>query len=161
MKSRRMLTFAFCALLVAPLLAQEQMRPGLWEITLRFELMTTFRGETRPSPFNPPPLTDARCVNAEEARTPIQAVWMVTHHLRDNPTCKVSESKTERDTLSWKEVCSDGVNPPVTGEGELLFNGDSFTGTVSVTIPPGTVGSSMPDRPNASRQYTGKRIGDC
>jgi hypothetical protein len=128
------------------------MRPGRWEITTRLELLG--------SPFNSPTSTNVRCVTTEQARTPVDTVWMVTVS-RSNPTCKNSNTKTEGNTLTWKEVCSDGVNHPTTGDGEMVFDGDSFTGKVTLTIPPGTVGSSMPDRPNAIRHYSGKRTGEC
>ena len=152
MASRRIITFAFCVLFAAPLLSQDQMRPGRWEITTRLEMLG--------SPFKYPSSTNARCVTAEQARTPVDTVWLITVS-RSRPTCTNSNYRTEGNTLTWKEACSDGVNHPTTGDGEMVFTGDSFTAKVTLTIPPGTVGSSMPDGPNAIMHHSGKRTGDC
>ena len=153
MRSRRMMTFAFCALMVAPLLAQDQMTPGRWEVTTQSEVGVGTR-----MPLKMPAATNARCVTPALARTPVDAISTITGHNKD---CNVSDFKGDGNTLTWKISCANGPNPATTGEGEMVFDGDSFTVKVSLKVPPGTVGSRMPDSPNQISQHTGKRTGDC
>jgi hypothetical protein len=153
MRSRRLATFALCALVGVPLLSQDQMRPGRWKVTTQSNVGVGSR-----MPLKIPAAKNARCVTPALARTPVDAISTITGHNKD---CRISDYKGDGNTLTWKISCANGVNPATTGDGEMVFNGDGFTAKVSLIVPPGTVGSRIPDSPNHITQYTGTRIGDC
>ena len=51
--------------------------------------------------------------------------------------------------VSWKMTCSGQM--AMTGEAQMQFKGDTYTGTMTMTMPQGTMTMSM----------SGKRVGDC
>ena len=139
---RRIMTFAFCALLVTPLLSQSQMRPGRWETTTQMDMPGM--------PVKMPATTNTRCVTAAEAATPANTVQMPAGRGRGNSDCKVTDQKTEgNNKLTWKFACT-GANA-ATGDGEMGFNGDSYTSKMTMNMAQGAM----------TMQITGKRLGDC
>ncbi len=135
----RIMTFAFCALLAAPLLSQSQMRPGQWETTVRMEMPGM--------PVKMPPTTATSCVTPEQAKEPGNTVQ--AGRGRGNSNCKTSDYKTDGNKVTWKFACT-GADA-ATGEGEMVFSGDSYTG--KMTMKSADVQMNM--------QYSGKRLGDC
>jgi hypothetical protein len=64
-------------------------------------------------------------------------------------SCKASDYKVEGNKVTWKMTCSG--RDKMTGDGEMVFSGDSYTGKMNMTMAQGSM----------SMKYTGKRIGDC
>ena len=152
MRSRRMMTLAFCALMAAPLLSQDQMKPGQWQITTQMDMPGM--------PVKMPANTVTSCVTPEQARTPGSTVDPGGGRGRGNNDCKTSDEKIDGNKITWKMACT-GANA-MTGDGEMVFNGDSYTGKVNMSMaaPAGAAGRGFPTGA-MTLQVTGKRIGDC
>jgi len=141
MRSRRTMTVAFCALVVTPLLSQGQMRPGRWEVTTQMDMPGM--------PMKMPATTTTSCVTPEQAKTPGNTVGNPAGRGRGNSNCKTSDYKIDGNKVTWKMACT-GADA-MTGEGEMVFNGDSYTGKMAMSMAQGQM----------TLQYSGKRIGDC
>jgi Protein of unknown function (DUF3617) len=138
MKSTAVLVVALLAGATA-VVAQGTMRPGRWEITSQMEMAG--------SPVQMPPMKTTRCVTPEEAKDPAS--------LQQGPgrggknDCKVTDQKQSGNTLSWKMACA--APQSMTGTGEITLTDDSYTGTMKMTTPQGSMSMKM----------DGKRLGDC
>jgi hypothetical protein len=138
-----MTTLTFCALLAAPLLAQDQMRPGRWEVTTQVDIDGI--------PVKIPATTATSCVTPEQARNPAETVGDPSGRGRGNSSCKAADQKVDGNKVTWKTVCT-GANA-MTGDGEMVFSGDSYTGKMNMAM------AQMPAP--MTIQLTGKRVGDC
>ena len=143
MRSRRMMTVAFCALIAAPLLAQSQMRPGRWEVTTQMDMPGM--------PVKMPATTTTSCVTPEQAKNPGDTIGDPSGRGRGNSNCKATDQKIDGNKVTWKMACTGAQS--MTGEGEMVFNGDSYTGKMNMTM------AQMPGP--MTLQITGKRVGDC
>ncbi|HVG55576.1 MAG TPA: DUF3617 family protein [Vicinamibacterales bacterium] len=141
MRSRRMMTLAFCAVVAVPLLSQSQMRPGRWEITTQMDMPGM--------PVKMPPQKVTRCVTPEEANAPANTLGDPGGRGRGGSNCKVTDQKIDGNKVTWKMACT-GADA-MTGEGELVFKGDSYAGKMSMSMAQGQM----------TMQYTGTRVGDC
>jgi hypothetical protein len=141
MKSLRLATFVFCALFAGSLLAQDQMRPGQWEMTMKMEMagLPAGMGEMKMPP---------QCITPEQAKDPGSTVQ--AGRGRGGGDCKTTDQKMDGNKFTWKMECTGAV--AMTGDGEMVFNGDSYTGKVNM---------NMAGQGQMSMQMTGKRIGDC
>ena len=140
MKSLRLGTFVFCALFAGVLFAQDQMKPGRWEVTMQMDMPGM--------PVKMPPMTQASCITPEQAKNPGSTVQ--GGRGRGNPSdCKTTDQKVEGNKVTWKMVCTGAQ--AMTGDGEMVFNGDSYAGKMNMTTPQGAM----------AMQITGKRLGDC
>ncbi len=143
MRSRRMMTLALCALVAAPLLSQSQMRPGRWEVTTQMEMPGM--------PMKIPPSTSTSCVTPEQANNPGSTLGDPGGRGRGNSSCKATDQKIDGNKVTWKMSCADKT----TGEGEMVFKGDSYAGKITMTMAQGPMPGPM------TMQLTGKRVGDC
>lgn len=145
MKSFTYLTAAMSfasVVMVSPVTAQENpMRPGLWEATAQMQM---------PGMPQMPPMTNTRCMTAEELKDPSAALSKTPGGAENN--CKVSDQKITRDTIAWKMACTGAM--AMTGEGTMTFKGDTYSGTITMTMSGNTKGTM-------SITSTGKRLGDC
>ena len=138
MKPIRIAVVALGAL-VAPLLAQSPMREGNWEVKMQMEMTGM--------PMKMPEQTTMRCVTAEDLKNPGGTLPVPAGRGNDS-SCKVSDQKVDGNTVTWKMACS-GQN--MTGDGKMVFSGDTYTSTMNMTMPQGGM----------TIKYTGKRVGDC
>ena len=67
--------------------------------------------------------------------------------------CKSSDYKSEGNKVTWSMRC-EGENP-MTGTGEFVYSGDTYTGTMKMTSGRGGQPMTM------TMTYSGKRLGDC
>jgi hypothetical protein len=97
-------------------------------------------------PVKMPEQKTTRCITPEQANTPAGA--LPTGPNGEDKSCMISDHKVEGNKVTWKMACS---AQKMTGDGEMVFSGDSYTGKMNLTMPQGSM----------SMKYTGKRIGDC
>jgi hypothetical protein len=119
------------------LLAQGARRDGRWEVKVEMQMA----GMTMP------PQTITQCVTPKQAADPQSAVPPAGRG-RGGPgaDCKVSDYKTEGNKVTWTMACTQ-----MTGSGEFLYAGDTYTGTMKMSMQ----GQDM------TMKYSGKRLGDC
>ena len=115
--------------------AAPDVQPGLWEITSTIEVP----GMTVPMPA----AKQAQCITGED---------LVPRTQPQNDKCRMLESSTHGDTVTWVVKC-ESAGGTMTSKGKVVYQGDSFSGSIMTT------GSQMPSAMN--HKMTGKRIGDC
>lgn len=114
-------------------------RDGNWEVKVEMQMPGM--------PMSMPAQTITQCITPQEAANPQSAV-PPSGRGRGQTDCKVSDFKTEGNTVTWAVSCpGDGV----TGTGEFLYTENAYTGTMKMNAR----GQDM------SMKYTGKRLGDC
>lgn len=124
-------------LLCLPLTAFAGPRPGQWQITTQRDMPG----------MSVPATTITHCVTPEEADHPEKTVPKG----RDQSNCKVTDVKVDGNKMSWSLSCEGGRAGNVSGNGEITYAGDSYTGWMKMKVQ---------DR-DFTMKYTGKRIGDC
>ena len=114
--------------------AQVPMREGRWEVIAQMQMAGM------PSPM--PEMKSLQCVTPEQLKDPAKA-------LPSGPgsgNCKLSDYKVDGSKVSWKTACEG-----IAGSGELVFQGDAYTGTITMAAPQGTM----------TMKLRGQRVGDC
>jgi hypothetical protein len=119
--------------------AQSPMRPGNWETTMEMDMPGM--------PMKMPPMKTARCVTQQEIDSPNRGL---PSGPQKNPNdCKITDYKQSGNMVSWNVACSG--QQPMTGSGELKFNGDAYDGIVKM----------MMNQQQMTMKMAGKRLGDC
>jgi hypothetical protein len=117
-------TLVLCTAALVTLAAQSPMRPGRWEVTMQ----------------------TSSCITAEQlAKDPTTGLNTGT----GSNQCKVTDQKYSGNKVAWKMVCTG--QGAMTGDGEMTFTGDTYTGAMKMTTPQGAM----------TMQLAGKRVGDC
>ena len=116
-------------------------RDGNWQVTMEMDMPGM--------PQKMPPMTMTQCVTKADADDPMKMAPQGRGAAPSN--CKVSDYKTEGNKVTWSMRC-DGENP-MTGTGEFVYSGDTYTGTMKMTA--GRGGQPM------TMKYAAKRLGDC
>lgn len=114
--------------------AQQQLKPGSYEITIEMAL---------PGSPTPVALTDTQCLSADETR---DLRTILQQELATDGDCKFSEVVTKGDTVSWDTTCKD-----LTAKTEITVRSDGFNGTTTTTIE----GTSV------VAKFASKWIGNC
>jgi len=109
------------------------MNEGLWEITTTMKMQG----------MNMPSHTHTQCITKDD---------LVPQSSQPGQECTISDYKVEGNTVSWKIRCST-QGGEMEGSGEITYRGDSFDGTMNMTMP----GSGA----EVVTHMTGRRIGDC
>jgi hypothetical protein len=138
MRSMLVSMMMLCALAMATLFAQNPMRPGRWEVTMQMSMPNM--------PVQMPQTKTSSCITAEQLQKD------PTSGLNTGPgsnQCKVTDQKFSGSKVSWKMACAGQA--AMTGEGEMTFMDDTYTGTMKMTTPQGAM----------TMQMNGKRVGDC
>lgn len=139
MRFRLVFTSIGCLVGLASLAAQANpMRPGRWEVSASMQMGT----------MSMPPMTNSQCITAEDLK---KAENDMPAGFGQGPqgNCKVSDYKVSGSTVTWKMQCT---GPQTTsGEGRMVFDGDTYDGTMTMQMPQGTM----------TVKATGKRTGDC
>lgn len=95
-----------------------------------------------------PGVTTIECITPKDAEDPQKA----TPHGRNGPTpgdCTISDYKISGNKVSWSMKCTG--RDAMSGTGELLYAGDTYTGVVKMAS----------GRETMTLRYRGKRLGDC
>jgi hypothetical protein len=140
-KSRlRIVALLLSALLLraAPAIAETNIQEGLWEITIRMQVPGL--------PSNPAPVTSAHCLKDGS---------QVPQLLQKDSSCRITETKTAGDSVSWKMKCEAGEGS-IDGSGRMTYRGGRFDGIISLAM----------QRPEAGplkiiQHVSGRRVGDC
>jgi hypothetical protein len=129
--------------IVCTAFAQGPRRDGLWEIKTEMQM--------EGMPMTMPPMTSQQCITPAEANDPNKSTPQGRGRGGRGPQdCQVSDYKTEGNKVSWTLKCTGAQS--VSGTGELVYSGDSYTGTMTM---------EMGGRGTMTMKYTGKRLGDC
>jgi hypothetical protein len=130
-----------CVVGAAALAAQNPMRPGRWEVTTQMQMANV--------PMKMPETKTTQCVTPEQAKDVAIPGSSPMGRGRGADSCKTVDHKVSGNTVSWKAVCGPPQN--TSGTGEIVFNGDSYAGTMKMTTEQGEMTMKM----------SGKRVGDC
>jgi hypothetical protein len=121
------------------LAAQNPMRPGNWETTMKMEMPGM--------PTGMPPMKSTQCITAAElAKDPATGL---PRGAAGQKNCTVSDYKATGNVISWKMACTGEMT--MSGTGELTFKGDSYEGVMKMSMAQGEMTMHM----------AGKRAGDC
>ena len=118
-------------------------RDGNWQVTMEMDMPGM--------PQKMPPMTLTQCITKADADDPTKLAPQARGAAPGN--CKVSDFKNEGNKTTWSMRC-EGDNP-MTGTGEFVYSGDTYTGTMKMTTARG--GKPM----DMTMKYSGKRLGDC
>jgi uncharacterized protein DUF3617 len=127
--------------LTASVLAQGPRRDGRWEVKMEMEMAGM--------PARMPPMTTTQCITPDEAKDPQKSVPQGRGG-RGNQDCKVSDYKQDGNKVTWSMKCEG--QQPMTGTGEFVYAGDTYTGTINM---------EGGGRGAMTMKYSGKRLGDC
>jgi hypothetical protein len=132
---------ALFAMTLSPAAAQapqNPMQPGRWEITMQMSMPGM--------PMEMPAQKVTQCVTKKQLEDPNGAVPGAPGGT--NP-CKVTNHKVDGHKVTWNMTCSEPQ--AMTGSGEIIVNGDTYTGTMKMTS----------DQGQMTMKYNAKRLGDC
>jgi hypothetical protein len=134
-------TLTIITLLAAPVLAADprpNMKPGQWETTVQMEMPGM--------PVAMPPTTTSSCLTEKD---------LVPNAAPPGQECKVTKQKFVGDNVEWSVECKDKSGAVSTMTGKGTYKGETFAGTMQMTMNQG----GGPMQMNA--KMTGKRVGDC
>jgi hypothetical protein len=132
-----------CALVIAGVVMTAQTgvrRDGRWEVRTEMSMPGM--------PMSMPPTTTIQCITPADANDPQKAMPPQDSRRGEND-CAVSDYKTDGNKVTWSTKCT--KPQPMTGKGEMVYTGDTYTGTMTMDMS----GMAM------TMKYTGKRLGDC
>jgi hypothetical protein len=133
-------TLAFLGVSTTQAQTQNPMRPGRWETTVQMEMPGM--------PMKMPAQKVTQCVTKEQLEKPGGGLPSGAKPGEKNP-CTVSDHKVEGNRITWKMTCTG--DQPMTGTGDIVVDGDTYTGTMKMTS----------DQGQMTMHYTAKRLGDC
>ena len=120
------------------LAAAPNMKPGMWEITMKMDIPGM--------PSGMPPQVVKQCLTQKDTENPQKVT-------QAGENCQVSNYQMKGNTVSWDMACKGSQQ--MTGSGTMTFGGDSYTGTTRMSMKGGGQSHDM------TMQYSGKRVGDC
>jgi hypothetical protein len=123
--------------------AQNPMRAGQWEVTVQVQMPNL--------PVQMPEMKFSQCITPEQlAKVPTAGLPNPTAPGGgDNENCKITDYDVSGSTVTWKMACTG--DQQMTGSGQMTFDGDSYGGTMNMTMPQGEMAAKL----------AGKRLGDC
>jgi hypothetical protein len=127
------------ALLTSLSAAADELREGLWEVTVRMEI----GGQ----PASAAPLVVRQCINQQSARD------LVTQLTGAAGGCQVADLRQEGNRAHWNMTCSGQLE--LTGSADVTITGDGFEGTLYAMI--GMGGSTVP----MLQTFSARRTGEC
>ncbi len=123
-------------------------RDGRWEITMEMQL------PNMPAGFSMPPMKSTQCITREEAADPSKALPAPPQRVGGPAQdCKTTDQKVVGNKVTWSMTCTGAT--PMTGTGEIVYAGDSYTGNMVMNMARGGQMTAT------AMKYTGKRLGDC
>ncbi len=121
--------------------AKGNMKPGQWHIKVTHEMVG--------APFTPPPTELDKCVTPEQAGDPKSMLK------EQNKDCEPADVKVDGNKVTYKMTCHKNGGTQ-TGTGEMVYAGDSYTGTMTVEMDNPRMGHIK-----MVNHMTGTRTGDC
>jgi hypothetical protein len=145
MKRLLTLRLAVAAATVVSMAAQGSgpRRDGNWQVTMEMDIPGM--------PQKMPPMTLTQCLTKEDAEDPSKLAPQGRGGAPSN--CKVSDYKTEGNKVTWSMRCEG--ESAMSGTGEFVYSGDTYTGTMKMSMARGGQPMTM------TMKYSGKRLGDC
>ena len=98
-------------------------------------------------PMQLPATKNVRCITQAQVDDP--ASTLPSGSPDPKADCKVSDYKAVGSKVTWNLACSG--SEPMTGQGEIVVDGDQYDGTMKMTMSQGAM----------TMKYSGKRVGDC
>ena len=109
------------------------MKDGLWEMTIKMEMAGM--------PMEMPEMKHTQCITKDNA---------VPDTSQPDQKCEMISNKVSGDTVTWEMEC-DTPQGPAHSKGTITYHGDTFDGTVNMTM-----GQMV-----MTQKMSGRRIGDC
>jgi hypothetical protein len=125
--------FAFLFLLLHGISIAQNMKEGLWEITMSMEMPGM--------PMKMPPYTNTHCLTKKD---------MVPQKQEPGQECRMVKNEVKGDTVSWVMECKTKEGTAVFN-GKVTYKGDSFEGVIKMKQG----GMEM------TQNLSGKWIGKC
>jgi hypothetical protein len=119
-------------------LAQDNIREGLWEISVRMEV----GGQ----PASAAPLVVRQCITRQSAQE-------LMSQLTGGGGCQASDFQQDGNRARWNLTCSGQMT--VDGTGEVTILSEGFDGTLNVQV--GMGGQLVP----MIQHFTARRVGEC
>ena len=110
------------------------MKEGLWEITTKMQMQG----------IEMPPVAHTQCITKNDL--------VPQGSQQPGQECEITDVKKSGNTVTWTMKCT-GQGGNVIGAGEITYSGDSFKGTMAITMPQANM--------EMTSQLSGKRIGKC
>ena len=110
-------------------------KAGKWQVKMQMEMPGVA--------FKMPPITTEVCLTEEDLADPNRAVPK-----DQKSSCKVGDYKVDGNTVTWTVDCP---KEKTRGTGEITYSGDSYTGTMKMTV----------GEQEMSTKYSGKWLGEC
>ena len=107
---------------------------GLWEITTKMNMQG----------MDMPPVTHTQCITKNDL--------VPQGSEQPGQECKIADVKASGNTVTWIMKCN-GKGGEVTGTGEITYSGNSFKGTMTISMPQANM--------KMTSNLSGKRIGKC
>jgi hypothetical protein len=101
------------------------------------------------APFTPPPTELDQCVTPEQANDPKSMLK------NQNKDCDPADVKIEGNKVTYKVTCHKNGGTQI-GSGEIVYSGDSYTGTMTVEMDHPRMGHMK-----MVNHTTATRTGDC
>ena len=125
--------FAFLVLFLSNIAEAQNMKEGLWQITMTIEMPGM--------PMQMPPQTYTHCLTKKD---------MVPQKEEPNQECRMVKRDIEGDTVTWVMECKTSEGTAVFN-GKVTYKGDSFEGIIKMKQ------SGM----EITQNLKGKWIGEC
>jgi hypothetical protein len=100
-------------------------------------------------PMAMPETKTTQCVTREQLKNPGSTLPTGPSPNQNDRACKATDQTVDGNKVTWKMVCTGPQS--MTGDGEMVFSGDSYTARINMATPKGAM----------SMKYNGKRLGDC
>lgn len=111
------------------------MQEGKWEITTKMEMPGM--------PVNMPPMKYTQCLTKKD---------LVPKSSQPGQECTITHNKVTGNSVKWTMQCS-GQGGEMTGTGNITYSGNSFKGTIKMTMPQQNM--------QMTNHVTGRRLGSC
>ena len=110
------------------------MKEGLWEITTEMKMQG----------MDMPPVKHTQCITKNDL--------VPQGSQQPGQECEIIDVKTSGNTVTWTMKCT-GQGGNVKGAGEITYSGDSFKGTMTISM--------LQANMEMTSHLSGKRIGNC
>jgi len=110
------------------------MKEGLWEITTEMKMQG----------MEMPPVKHTQCITKDDL--------VPQGSQQPGQECEITDVKKSGNTVTWTMKCT-GQGGEVIGTGEITYSGDSFKGTMAISMPQANM--------EMTSHLSGKRIGNC
>ena len=126
--------------------AGPNMKPGLWEVTVKMEMLGMPQGM--------PPRTSQRCITPKDTEDPSKVgPGDAGRPGKGASDCTMSNYRMQGNTASWEMTCKGPEQ--MKGTGSITYEGDRYSGVNRMSMNQGGKPTQM------TMTYSGRRLGDC